>query len=101
MLIGLAIALAGAAEEDPWDRLRPRVASAPRAVAHFIERRAGCNHFLGEEPYDRARAAELEKTIKELGCVRIARDERLLRQRYRLSAATLLLLDETEDLIGW
>ena len=35
-------------------------------VAAFIERRDGCDHFRGEEPYDEERRAFLEKNIVEL-----------------------------------
>jgi hypothetical protein len=101
MLLGLFLTLASVPQDDPWIRLRPRVANAPGPVARFIERRAGCNHFLGEEPFDRARAEELNRIFEELRCARIERDERGLRQRYRGSPAILHLLTETEDLIGW
>ena len=101
MLLGLALALASVPQDDPWLRLRPQVARAPQAVARFIERRAGCNHFLGEEPYDAARAEELSKVIKELRCARVERDERTLRQKYRGNRKILRLLTDTEALIGW
>ena len=88
--------------EDPADEaLRTRVEAAPRKVAKFIERRAGCNHFLGEEPYDAERAAELNRTIRELRCDRVESDERRLERSYRGRPDILRLLKETEDLPGW
>lgn len=83
------------------DALRTRVESAPRKVAAFVERRANCNHFTGEEGYDSERSAYLRKTIRELKCARIERDERRLRQAYRDRPEILQLLKETEDLLGW
>ena len=71
--------------------LEARVAKAPRRVRVFIERRRDCDHFTGEEPYDRERAAYLERVISELRCARIGRDEAELRQRYRTDPAILLL----------
>ncbi|HET9639476.1 MAG TPA: hypothetical protein VFP12_09745 [Allosphingosinicella sp.] len=87
-------------EGDP-EIFRTRVESAPQKVATFIERRANCNHFTGEEPYDPERAAFLSKTIRELKCARIARDERKLTRSYRDRPEILRLLKDTEDLLGW
>ena len=83
------------------DALRTRVESAPQKVATFIERRASCNHFAGEEPYDAERAAYLRKTLRELKCGRISRDERSLARAYRDRPEILQLLKDTEDLLGW
>lgn len=88
-------------EDAAWEALRTRVEGAPRKVAAFIERRAGCNHFLGEEPYDAERAAELKKAIRELRCTRIERDVRRLERTYRGRPEILRLLKDTEDLPGW
>lgn len=88
-------------EQLSFERLKARVAAGPRKVAAFIERRAGCNHFTGEEPYDAERRAFLEKTIRQLRCARIERDERALRRQYRRQPAVLRLLDETAEQSGW
>lgn len=93
-----ALLLAAAPTQDD---LRSRVERAPKTVAAFVERRADCNHFLGEEPYDRERAAYLNRVIRELRCARIDQDERRLRSVYRKKPAILRLLDETADLPGW
>jgi hypothetical protein len=87
--------------EDDQEIFRTRVESAPQKVAMFIERRANCNHFTGEEPYDPERAAYLRKTIGELKCARIPRDERRLARTYRNRPEVLQLLKDTEDLTGW
>jgi len=85
----------------PADDLRARVERSPKAVAAFVERRAMCNHFLGEEPYDEKRAAFLNRTIRELRCARLERDERRLRGTFRDRPAVLALLDETAESLGW
>ena len=100
-LLPLALILSLSPVDDPWKSLKPRVESAPPKVARFIERRSGCNHFLGEEPYDPERAAELGKALRELRCERIDRDERRLTRAYRGRTDILQLLKDTEDLIGW
>jgi hypothetical protein len=100
-LIFLAMLLTPPPGEDELQALRVRIESGPLKVAKFIERRAGCNHFTGEEPYDPDRAAELDKAIRELRCARIDRDERALTRKYRDKPAILRLLKDTEDLSGW
>ncbi|HEY7810388.1 MAG TPA: hypothetical protein VIA98_08415 [Allosphingosinicella sp.] len=100
-LLALMLALTAPPADVASQPLRAAVDASPKAVAKFIARRANCNHFLGEEPYDKARAAELNKAIRELRCGRIDRDERRLRVRYAAHSTVLRLLEETSDLLGW
>jgi hypothetical protein len=100
-LAPLALILLLSPVEDDQEIFRTRVESAPQKVATFIERRANCNHFTGEEPYDAERAADLEKAIRELRCGRLSRDERRLARAYRDRPEILQLLKDTEDLLGW
>jgi hypothetical protein len=78
-----------------------RVERAPKDVSSFIERRADCNHWLGEVPYDDARAAEIARAIRQLRCAGLERDESKLRRRYRQQPVLLRLLDETADMLAW
>jgi hypothetical protein len=87
--------------ETPVDDLRPRVEAQPEAVRDFIERRAMCNHWLGEEPYDVDRTREIEQAIAELRCAEIEAEEAVLRFRYSARPDTLALLDETRDILAW
>lgn len=100
-LAPLALILLLSPMEDDQEIFRTRVESAPQKVANFIERRANCNHFAGEEPYDPERAAFLKKTIRELKCGRISRDERRLARAYRDRPEIVQLLKDSEDLLGW
>ena len=97
----LAALVAAPPPVDEWEALRGRVEKAPREVAAFIERRAGCNHFLGEEPYDEARSAEIEEALRELGCERLKDDEDALRSTYQQQDAILQLLTDTADATAW
>lgn len=81
--------------------LKARLAAEAPAVRRFIERRAMCNHFGGEEPYDEARRREILAAVTEYRCERLGRDEAKLRRLYRHRPATLRLLTETTDLSGW
>jgi hypothetical protein len=68
------------------------LAAAPRDVARYIDRRQGCNHWAGEEGYDAARRAEINKAIDDLRCTALDRDGRVLRQHYRHNPAVLRAL---------
>jgi hypothetical protein len=81
--------------------LRQQVEQAPKDVAAFIERRASCNHFLGESPYDEERATFLAKARRDLRCARVSEDEGKLRRAYRDRPEVLRLLDETVDVLTW
>ena len=96
----IALALALAAHTSVAD-LRVRVEAQPRRVREFVERRAMCNHWLGEEPYDAARRREIERAIRSLRCGVLDSDEASLRSRYARKPATLAILDETADSLGW
>jgi hypothetical protein len=101
----LALLALLAAAQDPsaaeTAALRARVAAQPRIVEAFIARRAMCNHWGGEEPYDAARRREILRAVRSLRCAALARDEAALRRLFRSRAETLALLDETSDSLGW
>jgi hypothetical protein len=99
LLAALAAVLAvpSSAEAD----LIARVERAPKDVSSFIERRAGCNHWLGEVPYDDARGAEIARAVRHLRCGDLEREEGKLRRRYRQQPVVLMLLDETTDMLAW
>jgi hypothetical protein len=67
----------------------PVLAALPHAVAAYADRREGCNHWAGEEGYDAARRAEINKAIQDLRCTALGKDEKALRHRYRHNRAVL------------
>ena len=75
----------------------PALAGTPRDVARYIDRREGCNHWAGEEGYDAARRAEIDKAIADLKCTTLDRDERTLRHRYRNNPAVLRQIKKARD----
>ena len=50
----------------------------PAPVAALIERMVQCQHWAGEEPYDKARRAEIARAVRRLRCESIEQDERRL-----------------------
>ena len=87
-------------EADAERQLRARLSAQPGAVRTFIGRRALCNHFGGEEPYDEARRRDILRALNELRCKRLDKDEAKLRRRYGHRPDMLRLLADTADLFG-
>jgi hypothetical protein len=69
----------------------------PPPVRAFVERRQGCNHWAGEEPYDEKRAKEIARAIDKLRCDRLDDDELDLRRRYARQPAALKLIRDSAD----
>lgn len=49
------------------------------AVTRFVERAQMCEHWMGEEPYDEARRAEIDKALTDMRCTTLPRDGAALR----------------------
>ncbi|HEY0600705.1 hypothetical protein [Brevundimonas sp.] len=69
VLAGAAAALSGCADAD-W---------SDDAVTRFVERAEMCEHWMGEEPYDDSRRAEIERNLNNLRCTTIRRDGEALK----------------------
>jgi hypothetical protein len=67
----------------------PAAAWTPPDIAAYAARRARCNHWGGEEPYDKARAAEIRRAVAKLDCGTLDADEKRLLARYRSTPAYL------------
>ena len=75
------------------------IRAAPADVRTFIERRQSCNHWGGEDPYDAARATEVESAARALRCTRLGVDEKALRRRHARNPAVQDLLTRTAEWI--
>ena len=69
LVLGAAIALSGCASASYSDE----------AVTRFVERAAMCEHWMGEEPYDDARRAEIDRNLGDLRCTTVRRDGEALK----------------------
>lgn len=67
--------------------------TAPEEIAAYMDRAEGCWHFAGEEPYDAARRAEINRALIELKCTALKADGQALRRKYARSAPALAALD--------
>jgi hypothetical protein len=94
----LVIAAAQPARADKFqDDLDKLTAGLPKDAAAMVERRANCNHWQGEEPYDKARGREIDRALTRFGCDFIARDEEKLRARYTDKPAIIKALDAVKN----
>lgn len=67
--------------------------TAPRDVAAYMDRHEACWHFAGEDAYDAARRAEINRALDELNCSNLKDDQALLRGKYAGSPAALAAID--------
>ena len=64
------------------------------AVTGFVERAQMCEHWAGEEPYDDARRAEIDRNLNELRCTTIRRDGEALKLSRRDRPEDVRRIDE-------
>jgi len=64
------------------------------AVTRFLERAEMCEHWMGEEPYDDARRAEIDRNLGDLRCTTITRDGQALKLSRKDRPDDLRRIDE-------
>lgn len=69
----------------------------PPEVASLLSRIVECNHWGGEEPYDKERAREIGRAIERLRCSQLDRDETGIRDKYKNRKNMLLRIDNTKE----
>ena len=70
----------------------------PEDVVEFIERTVECNHWAGEEPYDRERAEQITKAIKNARCDGLVSEEQALKLKYKKDRNILDAIKKAKDL---
>ena len=50
----------------------------PSGTEDLLSRITSCNHFAGEDPYDKERADFIDESVKRLKCAEIEKDKELL-----------------------
>jgi len=74
-----------------------QAAWVPQDIAAYVDRRKQCNHWGGEDGYDKARAAQINRAVAKLNCTTLDGDEKTLLRRYRSSPALLKQLRAAKD----
>jgi hypothetical protein len=69
----------------------------PADVVEFIERTVECNHWAGEDPYDKERAEQIRKAIKNARCDGLAAEEQALKLKYKKDKNILDAIGKAKD----
>ena len=77
----LCVVLAGCDDRKPQAQAKP-AAKPSQDIADYAARRAGCNHWGGEEGMDAARRTQINNAMTGLKCGQIDQDEAGLLHRY-------------------
>jgi hypothetical protein len=96
ILTGLA--WAAPARGDYQSTMDALTRGLPPDASALVYRIVDCNHWGGEEPYDNARKAEIEKAMDQLDCNGLSRDEASLRRRYAADRVVLDAFDKAHKL---
>jgi hypothetical protein len=78
----LVLAVLRPAFADDYQDLDKLVATLPKDAAAVVNRRLECDHWAGEEPYDKARAREIARATIRNKCGSLERDEAAMLKRY-------------------
>ena len=70
----------------------------PEDVVEFVERTVLCNHWAGEEPYDKERAEQIRKAIKNARCDSLAYEEQVLKLKYKQNYNALDAIRKAKEL---
>jgi hypothetical protein len=93
----LALLSASVAAQDWLTKLKAVQARMPADVAAFMDRRIGCDHWTGEEPYDADRLKQINDAVTELCCASLRSDETALRAKYAANAEAMAAIDLAKD----
>jgi hypothetical protein len=96
-VILLAAVLGLLAPASAEDDSRKLAAGLPHDAAAVVTRRAMCNHWAGEEPYDKERAREIARAIKQNKCESLDADEAAVRKRYANTPKVIKALEDAKD----
>jgi hypothetical protein len=68
-------------------------------VVAFIERMVECNHWRGEEPYDKERAAQIRKAVEKARCDSLDSEEQALERKYKGNKKVLDAIGKAKELV--
>jgi hypothetical protein len=71
----------------------------PKDVVALIERIAECNHWGGEEPYDKARAQEIARAAEKAGCGRVDSEAEALKKKYKANKKISDAIERAKNLV--
>ena len=84
---------------DQYDPTAEIKKNQPRPVAALIDRIVGCNHWLGETPYDMDREKQISEAISSLRCNELKKDETAVLNKYRTNPKVKKAIDMAKDMV--
>ncbi len=93
---GFLILFSGFANADYKTDLAMLKKGMPATVKSFIDRQIGCNHWIGEEPYDKDRAKEIADAVEKLKCNALEKDESRLKTAYKLRPSVIKAINKAK-----
>jgi len=98
VLLGVVLTLLTPASAGQFeDDLGKLTAGLPHDAVAVVTRRVMCNHWTGEEPYDKARAREIARAVKQNKCDSLEGDEAAVRKRYPKDPKVIKALNDAQD----
>ncbi len=98
LLVCSPFCLADDKEELP--EVKSLQAGMPKDVAAFISRAVDCNHWGGEEPYDKERQEFIKNAVEKLRCGELESDEKRLNDKYRNKPRILNAIKTSKE-VSW
>lgn len=72
------------AEVTPWEvKFKAYVNGLPSDVVTLLQRTDICNHWGGEEPYNKERAKQIAEAMKKSKCDSVDTDTKQLLEKYK------------------
>jgi hypothetical protein len=69
----------------------------PNSVQQFNRRQIECNHWAGEEPYDKARLKQINTAVAILKCDALEKDERKLLKKYKSKPSIIDSINKAKE----
>jgi len=80
-------------------QVREITSGQPKDVVSLIERIVECNHWSGEEPYNRDRAAEIREAVERARCGSLDSEEQAIERKYEGNNKVLEAIKKATELM--
>jgi hypothetical protein len=99
LMLSVLAAPALAGDIDDLPQVKALSKGMPPDVAALISRIVECNHWGGEDPYDKERADDISRAVEKAGCDRVEADEKALREKYKAQPPVLEAIDKANKIV--
>lgn len=74
-------------------------ANLPVEVGHLVDRIVDCNHWLGEPPYDEARANAIKAAVVKLRCDALAEEKAAMLRKHSGDPAVIRAVRQADGTV--